>query len=92
MAWNMDLSTAIHNEQDQVALIHYLTNDPVIMVNDSVGYKFVTHQNICLAWVNLEHAQRMLDLKGGCNCPNSIKKPIIRVASQVDVDRWSGLQ
>lgn len=86
MAWNMDLSTAIHNEQGQVALIHYITTNPVIMVTDKVGYKFTTRANICLAWVNQEHAQKLLDMRAGC-CGG--KKPVIRVATQTDVERWS---
>lgn len=84
--WNSDLSTAIKNENDQVALCYYQTTNPVISITPTVGYVFRTHQNICLAWVNQEHAQKLLDMRGGC-CGG--KKPIIRVASQRDVDLWS---
>ena len=84
--WNSDLSTAIHNDLGQVALCYFQTTNPVIMYDSEIGYKFDTHANICLAWVSEPHAQRLLDMRGGC-CGG--KRPIIRVASQTDVERWS---
>jgi len=84
--WNMDLSTAIRNDEGQVALCYFQTTNPVINVTQEVGYVFRTHANICLAWVNEEHAQKLLDMRGG-GCGG--RRPIIRVASAVDVMRWS---
>jgi hypothetical protein len=86
--WNMDLSTAQTNSTGQVALCYFQTTNPIIHYNAEIGYAFRTHANICLAWVNLEHAQRLLDMRGGC-CGG--RKPIIRVASALDVERWSQL-
>lgn len=84
--WNDDINTAIENGQGQVALCYYQTTNPLFMVTEEIGYLFQTHANICLAWVDREYAQRLLDLRAGC-CGG--KRPVIRVASQQDVDRWS---
>lgn len=89
MGWNTLLSDAIENESGQVALCYYQTTNPLITLeNGTIGYKFQTRANICLAWVNREHAQSLLDMLGGC-CGG--KRRIIYVASQTDVDRWSGV-
>lgn len=82
----MDINQAQRNEQGQIAMCYYLTTDPVINITPEVGYVFRTHANICMAWINEEHAQRLLDMRGGC-CGG--KRPIIRLASELDVERWT---
>lgn len=90
MGWNTPLSDAIYNDSGQVALCYYQTTNPLItLANGIIGYKFQTSANICLAWVEPEHAQTLLDLMGGC-CGG--KRRIIYVATQTDVDRWLGIE
>lgn len=84
----MDLNQAQKNEVGEVALCYYQTTNPLIELGRDTAYKFTTRANICLAWVRPEDAQRLLDKRGGC-CGGS--KPIIRVASDADVRRWSGV-
>lgn len=90
--WNMDLSTAQHNGSDQVALCFRTTTNPLVEFGSQTNktyraYKFATKHNICLAWVNIEDAPKVLGILGGC-CGNK-RQPIYRVASETDVRRWT---
>ena len=86
MPWNSDLSTAIKNEQGDVALCYFQTTNPLLIVNGH-PYKFVTKFNICLAWVAIQDAPAMLALRKTC-CGGS-KNPSVRVANAHDVRMWT---
>jgi len=83
--WLMNLDLAQHNDAGEVALCYYQTTNPLVEIGDH-GYKFQTKANICLAWVSLDDAPKILSKKGGC-CGG--KRSIFRVASADDVRRWS---
>lgn len=90
--WNMDLSTAQHNSGGQVALCFRTTTNPLVELgsasnNTYRAYKFMTQHNICLAWVDEADAPKILAIPGGC-CGDK-KKHAYRVASEVEVKRWT---
>ena len=84
----MDLGLAQHNDAGEVALCYYQTVNPLVELGNGHTYKFTTKANICLAWVNEEDAQGILDRRKNC-CGGS--RPAFRVASEADVRRWSGV-
>lgn len=89
MPINRNLATAINDGAGNVALCYYHTTNPLVELGSGESYrvyKFVTQHNICLAWVKLEDAQRILNILGGC-CGG--KKPVYRVASETEVRRWT---
>lgn len=69
------------NAEGQVALKHMRRGRALIH-----GYVFVTQANVCLAWVNPEDVDKLLQVKHGC-CGS--KKPVIFYANESDVRRWT---
>lgn len=82
-----DLDNAQYNNQEQIAICYYNTTNPLVEVSGGTSYKFITKNNICLAWVEEYHVQGILNRTKKC-CGNNAKH-VFRLASEADVRRWT---
>ena len=49
-------------------------------------YYFVPKNNVCMAWVNNEHVEKLLSIMDkGCNCNGGMTKPKFMITSDVNV-------
>ena len=74
-------------QQDGKVAIKYYQTIPHVVGVSGVGYAFVVHANICLGWVNEEHANTVLSLTRQC-CGGS-RKHTYFYANESDVRRWT---
>ena len=68
-----------------VAICYYQTIPHIIQVVD-VTYAFSVKNNICLAYIQSEHVDKVLNMTKTC-CGNN-KKKVYRRATEVDERRW----
>jgi hypothetical protein len=70
-----------------VALCYYQTIPKQIRLDDKT-YLFSVRANICLAWVEERHVDRILQMKRtDCACASG--KKVFRYANENDVRRWT---
>lgn len=72
------------NDQNQIALVYYQPSQ--VMARGFSQYVFIPQANISLAWVKPEHANKILEIKGGC-CDG--KRKLFRYASEQEVRIWT---
>lgn len=82
----------ILNDKNQVAIVHLFSNPRNVLLNgDKVLYHFEPQRQISLAWVNQEHVGQVLEIRDGCSSCGS-KRRLFRLASQQEVDLWTGVK
>ena len=74
------------NENGEVAVAYWNTIPHVVSVMKH-EYAFVVRANICLAWVQPEHVERLLAIKKDC-CGGS-KKRAYRLENEDNTRRWT---
>lgn len=74
------------NADGQVAVRRYRQNRKTILISNKKVYHFIPKNNICLAWIDPEDVETILNIKYDC-CGNS-KKLEFHLASETDVRRY----
>lgn len=72
--------------EDGWIAVKYLQNVPHVVFVKGMGYAFVVQHNVNLTWVDPDHLDAMMAIKGGC-CGK--KKQKYRLANESDVFQWS---
>jgi len=80
----------IKNDAGQVALWYFNTHQKLVRLGNGHNYVFVPKNHTCLAWIDESDLTAVLDIREGCNCPNSNHRPSFRLASQQEVNIWTG--
>ena len=80
----------ITNDAGEVAMVYYMPVQKYIQVGKA-EYVFVPKHSVSFAWVKPEDVPGVLSVMGGCNCPNSTKKPIFRYATEGQYRVWNEL-
>lgn len=75
-------------ERDGKVAVKYFQQVPQKVKVGSVVYRFDVKMNICMAWVDKEHVQQVLNITKVC-CGGNKTKPY-RLANELDVKRWMG--
>ena len=73
------------NETGEVAVSYYQTIPHLVTVAGH-EYIFSVRANICLAWIQPEHVDKLLTVKKDC-CGGS-KKTVYRIENEDNVRRW----
>lgn len=74
------------NDAGQVAVKYYQQIPKQVKVMGTL-YIFGIRAQISMAWINPEHVDSVLSIRGGC-C--GAKKPgVFRLANEADVRRWT---
>ena len=74
------------NVNGQIAVRRYRQNRKRVIISDKRLYHFIPKNNICMAWVDPEDLQAILNIKYKC-CGNSSKQEFF-IASETDVRRY----
>jgi len=80
----------ITNDAGEAAMVYYMPVQKYIQVGSS-EYVFVPQRSVSFAWIKPEDVDKVLSILGGCNCPNSTKKPIFKYANQAQYNVWHGI-
>lgn len=74
----------------KVALQHYSTNPISIQVDGTeIVYSFVPKRNVCMAWVEERHVEKILSIMTkACDCNGGMKKPRFFPTSEINVSLW----
>lgn len=75
------------NANGEIAIAYYQPVQKLIRMGDGTQYVFMTHANICLAWVQEKHTGQLLAQKKKC-CGGG-GGPMFRYANESDVRRWT---
>lgn len=75
-------------EHEKEPLVYYQPIQKLITVRDT-QYVFVVKCNISLAYINPEHVDSILNIRGGC-CGQS-KRGVFRRATDQEIRLWNGL-
>lgn len=78
----------IKNSSGDVAMTYYQNTGYHAQLGNGHEYLFVTHRNVCMAWVKEEDVQKMLAVVKTCCGGNT--RPIFRLSSQQEVNLWTG--
>lgn len=68
-------------------IVYYQPIQKLVRVQDE-RYVFVVRRNISLAYIDPEHVQSILDMRGGC-CGQS-RTGIFREATEQEIRLWKG--
>lgn len=78
----------LKNEKGQIALCYYMSVNPVVERNGRL-YPFITNRNVCLAYIDPEDVEAILNKTKVC-CGDPTPKRVFRLASEQEVRLWNG--
>ncbi len=75
------------NSNGYVAVKHYQFIHKRVQINGRT-YDFIPRHGVSMAWVHPDDVGKLLELRGGCNCPNNTSGKSFRLANDLDVSYW----
>lgn len=75
--------------EDKVALVHIFSTPKNQFIGQDKLYQFTSHSNVCLAWVDPQDVDVLLNVRDPYRCCGGSKKPIYRRASAQEIEIWS---
>ena len=80
----------ITNPAGEVAMRYFNNIPKYIMLGNKHEYLFTQHKYGSYAWIKPEDVGKILAVMHDCHCGSSAPKPAFRLATQQEVNLWTG--